>query len=452
MLDEEYAIKPDECNANWRQGMEAIGKVLFTGVMCEDGGYYGASDTAHCRLTLPDDFTEVGDILHIGDGSREWRVTVTVDNAIEFTDTQLHSGTAGTANYDTIKNLLRFWTMANAKLTKIVTRNEIALGAHAEALHGDDIRISDTEATTVEDLFDDFYVEHELGGAHSSDIIGNANLKKDEVLTSQGFLNMVKNGEFWLHEEASKRYWEEVGTPVSVTPTSNPCGSFPRHVNTLVTDAQGEGIRQAMTGIEQNQPCRLVFWGQGNAGGEKIIAELLVSGGASAHVDIVLTTTWTKYYLDFTPDDSCNLYVRFISDDSGSATWRLAKVNVAQGDVHSCPERAPRDYLLDDVKYASFYTPNIRTGGFNIAQFTPRTPFELIGIEAFARTAPNADVTIRISDGGHNEDLVFTSGETHDYVAAEYYYGFGSALTISAETNSDSASTDVQIILHYRYY
>ena len=87
-LDEEYAVRADYMGANLRKMAEMIGTTFWKGVhyQCLEGSaHYGASDSTHCRLTIPSGYTELNDYLVIGDGTRIWRVKVTVADQIEFT-------------------------------------------------------------------------------------------------------------------------------------------------------------------------------------------------------------------------------------------------------------------------------------------------------------------------------------------------------------------------------
>lgn len=398
-FDIAYAFTDDKLKANWRQLMEAIAQTLITGIMCVEGTVaYGASTTTHCRLTLPNGWTELNDYLIIGDGSRVWRVKILVANEIDFTDTHLISGTPGTADYNTIQNNLRIVTLSKEKIGIIITKNEISLGAFDDALHGDDMRISKAIATTIKDLYDAFDLEHESNGKHSDGIIENSMLDKNDVLITQGFTHLVINGDFCTNKVASLDHWDTLGTPATLQANENSPNVFPSYECQIASDDIDEGIRQYFPRGEVGMPLRLCFWAKGDSGGEKLKV-LLSDGVDNSPKEITLTNSWTKYYHGFTPTTKMDLSVRFISNIAGTQTMRLGLITLAPGDVHTLPEPSPYDALFDAVHTKVFYIPDLQTASDEqYAEWVAKRDFKIIRCDAYAHVAPNVEVTVRLTN------------------------------------------------------
>lgn len=451
-LDSQYAFKADFMNTNLRKIIEMIGKIFWIGIhyQCLEGSaHYGASDSTHCRLTIPSGYTELNDYLVIGDGTRIWRVQVTVADQIEFTDTQLISGTSGTANYDEIKELLAFMTLSKEKIATYITKNEIALGAHDDALHADDIRISDAIATTIKDLYDAFDLEHEANGKHSNGIIENAMLDKTDVMVTEGFGNKVRNGAFNLNEQPSVDFWEAVDTPGTFRANSNPCDVFPDFEMELGTAGIGKGARQLLKGCEKGYPLRLCFWAWGNAGGEAIKA-MLNDDSSSAELEITLTTTPTVYYLTFTPVSQCNVYVRFVANTASSINFRIALATVAFGDIHSKPERSDKDVLYDAVHTMTFFCADPLTDG-QFAGFTLEKDIKILRADAYVRTDPATDsITVRISDGATNYDIIIAIAANSGSNTNDQEYAASSAMTVSMIAGFAIDAADLTLVVQYR--
>lgn len=449
-LDPTYALRADYLNANWRQIMEAIGVVLITGQMCTEGSAtYGSSTTTYCRLTLPEGYCELNDWLHIGDGSRQWRVQMTVENEIEFSDSDLIDGTAGTANYNAIQDDLMMWTLAKAKLTKLVTKNEIVTGDFSDGLHGDDIPVSQGSSDSIKDQLDDIYVEHESDGTHSAGVIGNSELDKDDVLISQGFVNRVRNGAFNLNDTECADYWTDIGTP-STTPTDNGKSAYPHYDLQFTTNALGEGVYQNLLyGFEANVPIRMSFVAWGDSGGEEIKAQMY-TGVETATSELEMTTDPTTYYLTLTPTDISTLVVRFISNTASTITWHIALVTVCLGDIHTKPERSSGDVLYDAVLTQQLYVNDLKASGADkqYGQWVLERGIKILRADAYANTAPDANVTLRITDDATNYDVTVNNGANTGNNTADQEYAAG---TLKLKVLTNTASTGGACILTVQY-
>ena len=453
-LDPTYAISDDKLNANWRQIMEAIGVVLLTGQMCEEGTVtYGASTTTYCRLTLPDGFTEVNDWLHIGDGVRQWRVQVAVEREIEFSDADLIDGTAGTANYNTIQDDLMMWTLAKAKLTKKVTKNEISLGAFDDSLHGDDIRMSKTDATTVAAKANLLDVEHESDGTHSAEIIGNAELDKDDVLVTQGVINLLKNGAFHIGELDDDWGWTYTGGATGATTKTTP-PEFPAYYNIISTSSPGDGIKQEIIGIEKDIPIRLSFYVRSLTSDKFNLKVSLYDGTGSETLEEEISNTWVLRHLTLTPVTQDGVYVQFELNSSGSGTdneFHLALVSVCFGDVHMRPERSPMDVLYDAIYEHTIYLDTLQCVGDTVfADWDLLENIKVERIDAYARTAPNADVTIRLTNGSSNMDTTILNGQNKGEHGISGNYTRADTLQVKVLANSDSSGANCNVVITYR--
>jgi len=450
-FDVAYAFTDDKLKANWRQLMEAIAQTLITGVMCEEGSAtYGYSTTTQCRLTLPDGYTELNDYLIIGDGSRVWRVKVSYANELTFGDLHLISGTSGTADYNTIQDNLRIVTLSKEKLGIIITKNEISLGAFADALHGDDIRISEAIATTIKDLYDDYYTEHESDGTHSDDIIGNSNLKKDDVLITQGFINHCRNGEFNINNAVSRDYWTDILTP-TVTPTAGSKSAFPQWYAKIDTNALDEGIFQSLgAGYEPSVPVRKCFYAKGDAGGE-VIKAILTTITETTTEEITLTTSWTKYYVDITPTNLTTFESRFVSNTGAAQTFYLAMITIANGDIHTLPEGSPNDKIYDIVLQDTFFVDDITGAGDVVfAQFDLLRSIKILQVDIKCLATVNGDVIIRITDGATDHDTTISNGNSTAQNTTDQEYSKGATMQLKKMSNSATIGDGCNITIQYR--
>lgn len=452
-LDPNYRVRSDYLNANARAIAEAIGIVLITGDMAtESNVHYGSSIATECRLTLPDDYTEIGDILMVADATRQWRIPAIVyENEIYFSDTHLVKGSSGGNDYDTIQNNLIMWTLSKTKLEKTVTKNEIVTGAFDDGLHGDDIRMSKTDATTVAAKASLIDVEHESNGVHSAGIIGNDNLDKDDVMSSQGFINRVKNSDFVINDAASRDYWLDVLTPV-VTPTSSACDVFPDYFCQIATNQLNEGIRQLLKGFETDQPVTCVFWAKGNAGGEEIYVRLNTAAETATQT-ITLTTTWTKYTVALTPDSQCSFYVNFLADTASSITWMIAKISVYLGDIKVIPERNPQDSVVDAVMTKTFFAQTtLYAANQIIAKWTLERACKIVNAKAYLIGAVgSANLVVRLTDGITNYDTTVSLGNNEGEQTADQEYPTASNMeVIIVGDAARDGGTDLTIVYQYR--
>lgn len=454
-LDEEYAFRSDRGNANWRQLMEAIATALITGIMCEEGTVtYGASTTTHCRLTLPDGYAEVNDFLVIGDGTRIWRVEVAVAREIEFSDSNLidPTGGEGTADYNTIQNNLIMFTLSKSKLSAWISKNEIARGSQDGALHLDDLQRSKTDTDNANTTLEKLFTEHENDGSHSDNIIGNSNLKKADVLITEAFISRVKNGAFNINGAASLDYWTEVGSLVTFQANDNGKAAFPRYCAQLSSDDSGEGMSQDLSEnkFEANVPIRMCFYAKGNSGGEKLKFQLY-NGIESAEAEVVLTTTYTAYYLTFTPSDATNLTVRFLSNQASAQTIFIALVTIASGDVHTYPERSPQDVQYDMVLQDTFFVEDITVFGDMIfAQWDLLRDIKILQIDIKCLANVDADVVIRLTDGSTNHDTTIASGNSTAQNTADQDYDKNATMQLKVLSSSATTGDGCNVTIQYR--
>lgn len=453
--DPNFRVRSDYLNANLRAVAEAIGVVLITGDLCTEGNFhYGTSTTTECRLTLPDDYTEVGDILMVADATRQWRIpAIAYENEIFFSDTHLIAGSSSGNDYNTIQNNLIMWTLSKTKITKTVTKNEIVLDSFPDGLHADDMQLAEGDATNLKTKVELIDVEHESNGVHSVGIIKNDTLDKADVLSSQGFINRVKNSDFVINDAASRDYWLDVLTPV-VTPTSNPCDSFPDFFCQVDTNQLDEGIRQLLKGFETDQPVTCVFWAKGNAGGEQIKVRLDTAVVSSTQ-QITLTTTWTKYTIALTPDSQCVFYVNFLADTGSSITWMIAKVSVYMGDIKIIPEPNPQNAVLDAVMTKTFYAQTtIYTPDQIIAQWTLERACKILNAKAYLITAVGGiggDLDVRLTDGVTDYDTTVVTGNNDGEQTADQEYPAGSTMEVKIIGNGNrNNGLDLTIVFQYR--
>jgi|GEM_PF-6114938 len=451
-LDMEYAVRGDYMGATLRKIVEMIGKTFWLGThyQCLEGSaHYGTSDSTHCRLTIPSGYTELNDYLVIGDGTRIWRVQVTVANQIEFTDTNLISGDSGTANYDEIKESLTFMTLSKTKIATYITKNEIALGTHTDALHGDDIRISDAIATTIKDLYDAFDLEHEANGKHSNGIIENSMLDKTDVMITQGFVHKETNGAFNINDEASVDFWEAIDSPDKFQAALNLSSDFPAFEMEIETTGIGKGAKQLLIGCEKDYPLRLSFWAKGNAGGEEIMVRLY-AGMISEEMPITLTADWVIYYLTFTPITWSNVYVSFTALVDATINWRTALVSIASGDIHTKPEKNAKDSIYDAIHTMTFFCADPLTAG-QFAGFALEKNIKILRADAYVRTAPNvAAKIIRISDGATNYDINIADGANSGSNTNDQEYAKAAAMTVSAIDSAATNAANMTLVVQYR--
>lgn len=451
-LDPTYAVLDYMLNANWRQTFEAIGKVFITGIMCTEGTVtYGASDSTHCRLTLPTGFTEVDDYLVIGDGSRIWRVQVAVENEIEFTATQRINGAAGSSNYDGIQSSLWMLTLSKDKLGVFITQHEISLGNFTDALDGDCIRVIHSNAQTIKTKLDLFDLEHESDGKHSDGIIENSMLDKENVLVTQGFVNKVTNSAFNINGVASKDYWDVVNG-ATLTAVANSCGVFPNFYLKTETAALNAGAKETLERFEfePDVPVRLVVYAKGAAGTEKIKVVLNTAGTSNETSEIELTDGWVPYYLTFTPDSACSFDVSFLSTVAGAQEFYIASVNIALGDVATLGERSPRDAMLDAVHEMTFYCHDPLTTG-QFAAFVLEKNIKILRVDAYVRVDPATDdVVVRISDGSTDYDITIAIAANSGNNAADQEYDKGETITVEILANSAIDATCLTLVVQYR--
>lgn len=453
--DMAYAVRADILNRNFRDLAESIGCPLVTGDQdfCVEGSaQYGASTTTYCRLTLPPDRFEIGDLLKITDGTRVWEFVVAYEDQIEITDTELIEGTAGTANYNAIQSSLIIIGFGKAGLLKFVSATNIALGANANALHGDDIRVSDTDATTLEEVSDDVYTEHEADGTHSVDIIDNDNMKTDTVLATLGCDNLIKNGNFEINDAADSSYWDAVGTGVLTPEELHVCGEFPdRDLKIVVTD-NNSGAEQSIARCEKDIPLTMMCWVKGTA--DKEIKLILKTDTASAEKAITCAGTWEEAFVKFTPDDQCTVKAQILSNETGAQTFYVALVTVKFGNYVQKPERAAADVLYDAVHTAVFYIPTLCSAGADsiYAVWTPQRDIKLIRIDAYVHLDPATDdATIRLTDGSSDVDTDILIGNNSGANASTVQeYAAGAPLTLKVLQNTTTDGTECIIVIQYR--
>lgn len=459
-LDKTKAVLASYYNANFRKVLERIGMLMVLGSECTNyNTTYGTSNSTHFRPGLPAGSTEIGDVLIVsedGTDPRTWRVVILNPDEIEITDTELVDGPALVNNYDAIKDTVIILCVGKLGMQKHITKNEICRGQFPDALTAEDLilrgNVDDPDATNLADKVDYFDLEHRIDagfeGEHKAGFVKNNHLDKNEVLSTQGSLNLMRNGFFTLRDAVSATFWELISGG-TMTPTTNACGLFPSWYCKFEQTASGQGLRQLLKYCEKNIPLRMSFYAWGKDGDENIIASLN-DPYSEANLSIALTTTPTLYNLPFIPASQCSVYARFLSEGAGTNEWYIAMVSVSFGDINTYPERSPRDALYDGVQHNNFFIADLTAGGdVTVGVWTPARRIRILRVDAYAITAPNDDVVFRLTDGGTDLDTTILSGQNAGYADTETCFAMGAPLTLKIISNSDTSGANAHVIIQY---
>jgi hypothetical protein len=342
----QYATDATKVMENYAALAEGIGCVLIDGRDCDEGTvHYGSSDSTHCRITVPDDRLEVGDILILGEGSRVWQFELVYDREIEIEDADLIAGTAGTNNYDTIKDSLHVWVIAKDKISKTVTKDLIQLskvtgGKSGTALTAADLQISETDTDKVgirlEELETDFGVDHNADGTHKDDVLDQDNFLEDG-LYQNGFQSAVKNGFFRNYNPgASSPYypdaWDAKGSPSA----AQYGGSFVHGGSwwQISAASSGDGIEQTIDEFfAYAEEFDFECWVRGTTASGSLTVEIY-DGVTSTTQNQTVGTTWTRVKVHHTLDASATeVTVRVYSEEAGAWIFRVARCVGTWGNV-----------------------------------------------------------------------------------------------------------------------
>jgi hypothetical protein len=146
--------------------------------------------------------------------------------------------------------------------------------------------------------------------------------------------------------------------------------------------------------------------------------------------------------------------IRFIANTASTITWKIALVTLCMGDIHTYPERSSLDVLFDGVHQADFYINTLRASSDKIwAKWTPKRSIKLIRIDAYASTAPDANATIRLTNGVNNVDVTINSGQNlgSNTTTVQEFNG-GTELTLKVPANSVGTGGECNYVLQYRMH
>jgi hypothetical protein len=134
--------------SNFNKLCKAIGTIQVIGADCTDN----TSTSTECKLILPADQIEVGDVVVVGEGGtnlRIWYIEITGNDNLAFTDADLINGADSIADYDTIKNDLMIWVIGKSKLFNFITKNQLLLNRTDKGINDNVIPSSTTFLTTT---------------------------------------------------------------------------------------------------------------------------------------------------------------------------------------------------------------------------------------------------------------------------------------------------------------
>jgi len=167
---------------NFNKVCRAIGAVQIIGTDCVDD----TSTTILCKLLIPADQLEVGDIVIIGEGGankRQWHKEIAVNDKLQFDDNDLIVGDTGFTNYNTIKDDLMLWIIAKSKIPKIITAAEILLTRGDKGLNDSNIPSKTTFAgstKTIKEILEFLNASITAGGLFVETLYPNADGDKHE--------------------------------------------------------------------------------------------------------------------------------------------------------------------------------------------------------------------------------------------------------------------------------
>lgn len=456
--DKEYAVRADKYNANLRKAFERMGVIMVLGSECSPTSVqYGATDADNFRATLPEDSTEVGDIIIVSEDAvnpRTWRFTIVYADEIEIADAQLVDGASGTSNYDTIQKSLIIWLVSKAGLRQWVSKNEILRGQFADALKADDLIMGVDDDTVLGTKVDWFDEEHRVDagheGEHKAGFLTNSMLDLDDVLKTQGASNIVKNGAFNINNAADISFWTAISA--TLTAPAGVCGTFPYYMMKIaVTDAD-QGAYQDLIDLDVGEMITATFFAKGTNG--KKIRAVLQTDTLDETLPITCTGSFVEYSLQFTPDNICsNPKIKFLSDETGAQDFYIAYVCVRWGNVRMKAERAASDVMYDAVHDMAFYMPDLAAAAADeiYASFVLEKNIKIISIYAYSRVAAaTADATIRLSDGTNNVDVVIANLANAGHVHSAQEYAKAATLTLTLLQNTTTNGDDVSVVIQYR--
>jgi len=444
----QYATDATKVMENYRALAEAIGSVLIDGQDCDEGTvHYGSSDSTHCRITAPDDRLEVGDILILGEGPRVWQFELEYDREIEIEDADLIDGTAGTSNYDTIKDSLHIWVVAKDKITKTVTKDLIQLskvtgGKSGTAFTAADIQISEADTDKVgdrlEELETDFGVEHDADGTHSDGKLTEDVFTEDACIKN-GFYNALFNGFFHLYryhvsDDVLPDGWTLKGSPSAYGILST-TGVYGAAAWRITASANGDGMKRQEGAIPNATYFIAEVYLKAPTGSASLTIDIY-DGTTSTSKNQTVGTDWTALRVRHELTAGATyVQVRIYSAESGA---QIFDVSHAVGMWGNFAKDVDEDARTRAVAIPQMLTFHIAT--VNDASFTTKAKFTLddeivpthfgmriCQVSIFALTAPaGGNAEFQIKDSSNTIALpTLTNGSTY-------------AVTNYGDTNTDT--------------
>lgn len=439
--------KASEVNEN----LAAVADGLYArirGADCTDGNTNGVSITTQCNLTLPDDRAEVDDEVQIGDGSREWRTTVFADREVSFSDSDLVKGTAGTANYNTIKDSLEIKVVAMAKTEKQIVKQNIQLapvsdGKSGSALTGEDLRVSETDATTLKKIADSFAVEHDKdNGLHNPEIIDAPNIK-EECFEDETWLNEILNAYFLSFSGGASAIpdcWEEQGTPSGYS-LAQDLANDAWNTLSITVDALQEGIRQDIEAFRKGENCALSVELKA-VGSDQSLTILIDDGvGSSSLNQSIGTTDYVRMSVLRTLDASATQCRTIIRSEESSGTFKIRRPSLVWGDLRKDVAEDVESRIARQLEHMESYCPDASLTNFDRMVLTEAIVVRKL--DAYAITAPTGDyVRFTFSDGSTEIYVEVANGQNYGTPwAGRQKYSSGATLTWSRVAGGGLSNT-----------
>ncbi|MCP4541575.1 MAG: hypothetical protein GY832_30965 [Chloroflexi bacterium] len=222
-------VDGDHSDGNFLDSNNALSRRGFFGIDCADNG----SIASECRLTVQTaagngGLVRAGDEFIVSDGTGWWRGQATGADDIRFSASDRIQGT-DPADFSTGGFIDSLEGEVNLPAVKYIGVNEVATGNHPNALNGDDIPTSKTDATSLAtktaDLDTRMSVSIDAGGALETDAVTLDTLAAD-TLATEGFEMLISNGGFEIWDKGTSAWaagWEAWNACVmtqSLTPKS----------------------------------------------------------------------------------------------------------------------------------------------------------------------------------------------------------------------------------------
>ena len=140
-----------------------------------------------------------------------------------------------------------------------------------------------------------------------------------------------------------------------------------------------------------------------------------------------------------------------VANTADAIQFYVAKCFIGLGDIHTLPERGAQDRVLDAVFTTTFYTHTLVAGSdIEFARWVPKRNLVILRADAWAVTAPDANVTLRLSDGVDDYDIVITGTTQSGSNTNQQAYGID-GLHVYVMTNSASTGGLCILTIQYRF-